>query len=131
SYLSIPRRPDVYLDDKLVERQYKVSAISRYSFAWGSYLLDVAAKKTLDAEDLPRMDSHTRSVGTAAAWKSMDRTRRLWKRIFLAHRRAFIRQFTLMLFQAFSHFAPQFAMLQLLRLLERRVDHSSSVGFEA
>jgi hypothetical protein len=47
AYVSIPRRPDVFRNGKVVDRQYTTSLIGRYGFAWpGSLLRFAAAHKT-------------------------------------------------------------------------------------
>lgn len=132
SNVSIPRRPEIFgPDSRPITGQSTYSALSKYTFAWGTPLLVLAGKKkTLDLEDLPRPDHHTRAESLSNAWASRPRIGKLWKLVFWAHPWAFILQWTLTLAQSFVNFAPQFVMLNVLRLLEKRQD-GDAVGFQA
>ncbi|KAI1103432.1 putative ATP-binding cassette transporter protein [Jackrogersella minutella] len=131
SSLSIPRRPDVFHDGKLVDRLYTASAWSRFNWSWPSHLLRMAAKKNnLDLEDLPRPDHFTRSKETTADWESRGFTGPLWISIISAHRWLFILQWALTIVTAFLSLAPQWIVLQLLNLLERRQNHER-LGYDA
>jgi len=120
-HLSLPRRPDVLQDEHLVDRQYTVSAISRYTFTWANSLLKYAAvNKGLDLHDLPCMDHLTRSDYLQKNFNRMKKRDRLWKSIYFAHAAAFIQQWVLVIIQAVAQFAPQLAMFHILKLLEAR-----------
>lgn len=122
-HLSLPRRPDVFRDDHLVDRQYTVSAISRYTFTWATSLLKYAiVNNGLDLKDLPGMDHLTRSDYLQKSFSSLKKRDRLWKSIFFAHASAFIQQWVLVIIQAVTQFAPQLAMFHILKLLEARQD---------
>lgn len=130
-YVSLPRRPDVFKDDKIVDRQYTVSAFRRYVFAWPEQILDFATKKrTLELVDLPRMDHFTRSEDLREQFDNMSRKGRLWQQVYFAHSAAFFRQWVLTLLQAIILFVPQFAMYQILKTLERR-QSGEFVGYDA
>ncbi|KAI1761798.1 P-loop containing nucleoside triphosphate hydrolase protein [Hypoxylon sp. FL1150] len=129
--LSIPRRPDVFHEGEPVDRLYTVSAWSRYNWSWPTYLLRQASQKNnLDLEDLPRPDHHTRSKETTADWEGRNFTGPLWISIISAHKRLFALQWILTIFTAFLNLAPQWVVLQLLNLLERRHNHDR-LGHEA
>ncbi|KAK4183219.1 92fa4e65-f2b9-41ea-8f4e-0e0d5e2b8a44 [Podospora australis] len=129
--ISLPRRPDVYYNGELVDRMNTTSALSRFTFAWPSGLLSLAAKKKdLDLIDLTRPDHLTRSASTSADWKKLDYKYRLWISLALAHKRALIIQWVLTVLTSFGNFAPQWVILQLLRFLERRQPGSSN-GIDA
>ncbi|KAI2468687.1 putative ATP-binding cassette transporter protein [Annulohypoxylon bovei var. microspora] len=131
SSLSIPRRPDVFHDGQPVDRLYTESAWSRFNWSWPAYLLRMAAKKgNLDLEDLPRPDQYTRSKETTADWESRGFTGPLWISIMLAHKRLFTLQWILSIVTAFLNMAPQWVVLQLLNMLERRQGHER-LGYEA
>ena len=120
-HLSLPRRPDVFQDDHLVDRQFTVSAISRYTFSWADPLLKLAAvNKGLDLKELPCMDHFTRSDYLQKSFNNMKGRDRLWKSIYFAHAPAFIQQWVLVIVQAVTQFAPQLAMFHILKLLEAR-----------
>ncbi|KAI1259517.1 P-loop containing nucleoside triphosphate hydrolase protein [Xylariaceae sp. FL1019] len=130
SSLTVPRRPDVFYQGELVDRQRTVSAWSRFNWSWPSEILGLATKKkNLDLNDLPRPNHYVRAKDTIADWMSRDFKHSLWLSIILAHKGAFILQWTLALISAVLNFAPQWVVLQLLHLLERR-DGSELVGYE-
>ncbi|KAK5657119.1 hypothetical protein OQA88_3647 [Cercophora sp. LCS_1] len=119
--LTLPRRPDVYQDGELVDRMYTASAFTRFNFAWPSELLDLARKKkNLDVADLHRPDHYTRASEVSADWKRQASKHRLWVSVILAHRGAFALQWALTLCTSVLNFAPQWVILQLLRILETR-----------
>ena len=121
SGLAIPRRPDVYVDGELVDRMYTVSAFSRFTWSWPHDILRLATKKKdLDLIDLTRPDHETRAVAVSADWKRKGYKYRLWVSLLLAHKKAFAIQWILTLVTSFLNFAPQWVILQLLRILERR-----------
>ncbi|KAJ4418671.1 hypothetical protein N0V85_001359 [Neurospora sp. IMI 360204] len=129
SSLSIPRRPDVYIDGEPVDRMFTVSALSRFIYAWPSKLLDLAVKKKdLDLTDLNRPDHFCRAADTSADWKRRNYRHNLWLSVILAHKKAFSLQWALTLCTAFLNFSPQWVILQLLRILENP-QVGSSYGF--
>ncbi|KAI1490070.1 P-loop containing nucleoside triphosphate hydrolase protein [Biscogniauxia mediterranea] len=122
--LSLPRRPDVFHDGQLVDRLYTKSAWSRFNWSWPSNVLGVATKKNnLDLVDLPRPDHFTRSKEATADWESRKFTGPLWMSVISAHKWSFVMQWFLTLLSAFLNFAPQWVVLQLLKLLEQRQGH--------
>ncbi|KAK4042218.1 P-loop containing nucleoside triphosphate hydrolase protein [Parachaetomium inaequale] len=123
SSLSIPRRPDVFYQDELVDRMHTASAFSRFTFHWPSDLLSLAAKKKdLDLADLARPDQFTRAAAVSASWKKNQKTdgRRLWLSMVLAHKKPLALQWFLTLCASILNFGPQWVILQLLRYLENR-----------
>ncbi|KAI5927245.1 P-loop containing nucleoside triphosphate hydrolase protein [Camillea tinctor] len=129
--LSLPRRPDVFHDGQLVDRLYTRSAWSRLNWSWPANVLSVAAKKNnLDLVDLPRPDHFTRSKEATADWESRKFAGPLWVSIISAHKWTFVMQWFLTLLSAFLNFAPQWVVLQLLKLLEQRQGHER-LGYDA
>ncbi|EFW99141.1 ABC bile acid transporter [Grosmannia clavigera kw1407] len=118
----LPRRPDVYFKDEMVDRMYSTSAYGRFTFSWSNDLLGLSTKKqTLDLDDLPRPDHNTRSEDVARVWKENGySSERLWLSIVQAHAFDFAMQWVLTIIGAFLNFAPQWVILQLLRILETR-----------
>ncbi|KAI9767128.1 MAG: hypothetical protein M1840_005917 [Geoglossum simile] len=122
AYVSLPRRPDVFNNDGLVDRQFTVSAISRYTFTWCEPLLKLAAlKRRLEMDDLPALDELTTSNSLQRRFHAMKRKGKLWKLVFWCHAAAFIRQWLLTLLASVMGFAPQFCMYRILQLLEKRM----------
>lgn len=120
--MSLPRRPEIFIDGKPVDRMFTESALSRYTFGWVTPLLNLARqKKRLELDDLPKMDHFTRSKDLSEEWVSEPRPRKLWLEIFLAYKAHFCLQWFMTLLQSFGNFAPQFVTFQILKLLEQRV----------
>ncbi|OTB05135.1 hypothetical protein M426DRAFT_57371 [Hypoxylon sp. CI-4A] len=129
--VSIPRRPDVFHNGRVVDRKFTNSAWSRFNWAWPAPLLRMASKKNnLDLDDLPRPDHYTRSKETTAYWESRGFTGPTWVSVILAHKWMFTLQWTLTIVSAFLNLAPQVVVLQLLTLLERRQGHER-LGYQA
>ncbi|KAK4451704.1 P-loop containing nucleoside triphosphate hydrolase protein [Podospora aff. communis PSN243] len=125
--LSLPRRPDVFKDGHMIDRMHTVSAFTRFNFNWPSGVLTLASKKkNLDLADLNRMDHHTRAADVSADWKCRNYKHRLWISVILAHKGAFAIQWALTLCSSVLNFAPQWVILQLLRILETRSPGSRS-----
>ncbi|KAI1271336.1 P-loop containing nucleoside triphosphate hydrolase protein [Xylaria sp. FL0933] len=128
--VTLPRRPDVFYENELVDRLYTVSAWSRYNYSWASGVLGLGAKKkNLDLPDLPRPNHYVRSKDAVAEWESHNFNHPLWISVVLAHKWAFAIQWALSLVSAVLNFAPQWVVLQLLHLLERR-QGNERVGYE-
>lgn len=124
---SIERRPDVYRPDgTVVERQFQTSLLARYTYAWSSDLLDLAATKPIDITDLPAPDSATRSKDAKEKFRniSLKPTVNLGILIFWNMQFHFYYQWTIITISCFFDVAPQFTMLQLLRFLESRQEFS-------
>lgn len=120
--LKIPRRPDVYHDGHIVDRMYTVEAFSRFQFNWPLPILKKATEKNnLDLSDLPRPDHYTRSSEVSADWKKRAYGHRLYLSLIRAHAWKFALQWVLTLGSSVLGFAPQWVILQLLRILERRI----------
>lgn len=129
--LLIPRRPAVFYEDggavkkqaqlRPVDAQYTESAISRFNFSWISPLLAVATRKNdLDLNDLPRVDHYRRARDVSAAWRRQGFKGPLWLDVIRAHKWTFALQWGLTLMSSVLQFMPQWVVLQLLRILERR-----------
>ncbi|OQU94778.1 ABC transporter transmembrane domain-containing protein [Cladophialophora immunda] len=119
--LSIPRRPDVYWNDKPVDRQNTVSALSKLTFSWASAILSFAAKnKGLDYDDLYEIDHDTRSRELRAKFEAVGRKDKLWKTLFWSHKWAFIQQWVMQATCSITDFLPQVALYFILKALEAR-----------
>ncbi|KAK4161185.1 P-loop containing nucleoside triphosphate hydrolase protein [Cladorrhinum sp. PSN259] len=129
--LTLTRRPDVFHGGELVDRMYTVSAFSRFNFSWPAGLLSLAKKKkTLDLVDLPRPGHLVRSSTATADWKkSYSNQRPLWLSILVVHKKSFALQWVLTVCASLLNFAPQWVILQLLKILEDHPTGSSPFGF--
>jgi ABC-type multidrug transport system fused ATPase/permease subunit len=123
SFLSIPRRPDVFtVEGKVVERQHKSSLWTSYSYDWSSDILDLSAKKLIEFSDLPAMDSYRRAKDVKDAFQSivLKPTVSLWLQIFWAFKWQLLFQAWLCIVSSAADVLPQISMLKLLEYLESR-----------
>jgi ABC-type multidrug transport system fused ATPase/permease subunit len=117
----IPRRPDVYHEDKLVEQELSVSLLSRFTFSWANGLLNYAVKhNTMDLEDIPKLTASRRADFLRKKFEIARQNRKLWIAIVVAHLGPLIAQTMLSLAICFLSFGPQVALFQILRTLEMR-----------
>ncbi|KAK0126528.1 hypothetical protein ONS95_008123 [Cadophora gregata] len=121
----IDLRPDVFTPTgKLVERQLTSSFWTRYSYNWSSDLLDLAATKLIELEDLPAMDANVRATDAKKAFQSivLKPSVSLWLRIFWAYRRQIAFQWFIVIASSIVDAGPPLAMYQLLKYLEARTE---------
>lgn len=130
-FLSIPRRPDVYSNGSLVDRQNTVSVLGKFTFAWATPLLAFAAKnKGLDYDDLHEIDFQTRSKNLYHKFEAIGKKDKFWKAVFFSHKQQFLLQWTLEAMVSIAGFLPQIALLYILRTLEKR-DSGEDISFNA
>ncbi|KAJ5996332.1 hypothetical protein N7522_007992 [Penicillium canescens] len=117
----IPRRPDVHHEDKVVDQEYSVSVLNRFSFSWAAGLLDDAAQKsTLNLDDIPKLPASKRAGFLKEKFEKARKDRKIWKGIIFAHAGALTVQMILTLTSCFLSFGPQVALFQILKTLELR-----------
>lgn len=120
-YTLLPRRPDVFHNGKLVDRQFTTTLLERIIFSWGAPLLQYCVKnRGLDLDDLHVLHNRTRSKTLRAQLERRKQSRKLWKALFATHWKTLMAQHILTVIQAFLAFAPQTALLGILRSLEAR-----------
>ncbi|KAL1961056.1 hypothetical protein VTO42DRAFT_4944 [Malbranchea cinnamomea] len=118
--LLIPRRPDVFRNGKVVDKQFTTSFLSRLSFAWADHLLGYTIKnRGLEVADLPELDYANRSKTLR---ESFDKTRRegerLWKTLVREYSAPLALQTALVVSSAALSFTPQYCLLGILRTME-------------
>ena len=117
----IPRRPDLFYNGLPVDGMYTVSAWSRTNLSWAIPIVTLANnKQRLELDDFPNMDHKIRSEETSAAWISKERPRRLWWELCLDRRWKALRFYGLGCLTAVSKLGPNYAVYQIIRLLEAR-----------
>ena len=126
--LSLPRRPDVEDGGTLVDGQYTVSALGRYSFSWaGSTLVSARKKKTFGLDDLPKLHVEGRSAYLEEKFRTIEIIRdHLWKNLVFAHLSELLFQTALTIFQSAAQFLPQLVMYCFLKRLESRAKGDSA-----
>ncbi|MCJ1379910.1 hypothetical protein MMC17_003013 [Xylographa soralifera] len=121
SFLSLQRRPAIFTDGQPVDAEFTVSIFSRFTFSWADPILTFARKnKSLGLEDLPRVSQFMRARFLQAKFNSHNSKSRLWRQVIYNFRFAFLQQFILIVTIGVTQFGPQYAMFNLLKLLEQR-----------
>ena len=121
SSLFIPRRPDVYFGDRIVDAQFSVSAFNRYTWGWVRPILDKASKTNdLNAQDVPDPDHRVRTEKLKRDWEKHNFKGSLLRSLVWVYRRQIILQWSLTLFRCFISVMPYWTMLRLLKILETR-----------
>ncbi|KAM5433565.1 hypothetical protein McanMca71_003424 [Microsporum canis] len=120
--ISLPRRPDVYMDGKIVDQQFTHTFFGRIAFIWADPLLKFAIKnQRLEIDNLPALDYATRS---STLRKVFDKARRpgekLWKTLVRVYAIPLATQVFLVTCSSSLSFVPQFCLLKILRSLEKR-----------
>ena len=117
----IPRRPDVYYKEKVVDRENTASVLSKFTFSWPTAILTYAVKnRGLNHDDLPQISHELRSRDLRANFESVGKKDRLWKSLFWSRKWYFIKQWSLQAACSITNFLPQIALLYILRTLEAR-----------
>lgn len=128
TYSLVPRRPDVYRGEKVVDRKSTTSILGKFAFSWPGPLLRLAAtKKRLEIDDLPEMGYQTRSETLRHDFDRIGKKNKLWKPLFWSHKWAFISQCALVTVISIISFLPQIALLFILKALEDRESGYASV----
>lgn len=121
SCLLLPRRPLVFSNGQVVDGQFSVSLLSRWTFSWVDGLLAFAkTNRGLDMVHLPQLHVRVRSKYLEASFYAKRRSNILWKDLLQAHRLELFGQSLLAMSQGIIQFAPQLAMYKLLELIEQR-----------
>lgn len=119
--LSIPRRPEIFSNEKVVDREHTVSLLSRFTFSWPAPVLDYAKKnRNLTTDKLPVVAAAARARNLQKGFDAVRGSDKLWKQVFWSHSNAFFVQWTLQVVTAITNFLPQITLYVVLRLLEAR-----------
>lgn len=125
--LAIPRRPEIFKNGKVVDREFTVSLANRFTFSWATPVLEYATKnRKLTHDDLPVVNHSIRAFQLTERFDAVGKCDKLWKQIFYSHWRAFTAQWTLQTLTAFTNFLPQIALFSVLTLLEARENGKSN-----
>ncbi|OAA35709.1 ABC transporter, transmembrane domain, type 1 [Beauveria brongniartii RCEF 3172] len=129
--LLVPRRPDVYHNDILVDRECSTSILSRVTFSWASQIICLChEEKELDPSQLPGLDHSTRSQSLRELFcegqrRSHDQTpdgcttpAPTWRILVLSNRAHISWTAVLCLLLALLSFAPHMVLLRILQVLE-------------
>ncbi|KAK2882412.1 hypothetical protein FQN49_000364, partial [Arthroderma sp. PD_2] len=120
--ISLPRRPDVYRDGKLVDQQFTRTLFGRIAFIWAERLIRFAIKnQRLEIDDLPALDHDTRSCTLREVFdKAKKPSEKLWRTLLRVYAVPLITQAFLVTCSSALSFVPQYCLLRILRSLEQR-----------
>lgn len=130
--ITVPRRPAVFHNGRPVDGQWTVSLFSRYTYSWPSAFLErTKSGKKLSFDDFPALDHYTRARDLYDHFNAIAaRGGSMLKHLILAFLPTLAAQYILALIDSLFMVAPQFAMYQLLRLLEAR-DAGADISTQA
>ncbi|ESZ97863.1 hypothetical protein SBOR_1739 [Sclerotinia borealis F-4128] len=116
---SIPRRPQVFYNGRLVLNEFNVSFLNRFTFSSVEYLLRWAKQHNdLNMDELPTMNYSKRSKTLSLAWAAKNSTGRLWARLLKVYTWPLALQIILGLIHAFLAIGPQLAIYKILKAME-------------
>ncbi len=120
--LLLPRRPDVFVEGRLVDRMFTVNAFSRLTFGWAWGLMSLATKKgDLDLADLPRLGHRLRPDYQTTQWKSARRREEsLFRSVLRIYGWSVFKQWTAAITNTAISYLPWWITLRLLETLESR-----------
>ncbi|KAJ5778168.1 hypothetical protein N7520_001414 [Penicillium odoratum] len=122
----LPRRPNIYFEGQVVDKELTVSTLGRYTFVWASDLLSFTVNnKNLNLTDLPKLRADKRADRLRGKFERAKGNGKLWKGLLLTHWPTLLLQLCLTVMLAFLAFGPQIALYNVLGSLEGR----GSVGW--
>lgn len=124
----LPRRPDVFYENRKVDGQWTVSTLSRYTWAWVQPLLRHASlHNDIDLQDVPQPDSRMRSQALKSEWDKADRTSSLMKSLFGAYKAKLTILWAATLVRCGVSIGPFWFMLRTLNILEHQAIGSQNM----
>jgi hypothetical protein len=119
--VSLPRRPNVVYNDKIVDAQFTGSILSRYTWSWGLPLVALALEKgDLEEKDIPGPDHNFRARDLVEAWHKFEFKGTLLKKLLRAYLPLFVIQWMVTILRSFVGLGPFWAMLRVIELLEQQ-----------
>lgn len=120
--LLLQKRPDIWHNGSVVDRQHSVSFLGRLSFSWTIPLLLTAIRNgNLNVHDLPQLDHRTRARGLFSSFSNAaggQGSSGIWWTIARAHGGSLAVQLLLSLTSAVMAFLPRLALLGILQTLD-------------
>lgn len=126
AFAAFPRRPDVYDNTGLVDQQHTLSLLSLFSYSWDRVIFDVARERQMEIEDIPNLDSATRSRSLEARFLEGLSDGPLWWQLIKSHAAELSLQWGLTLVIAFLSLFPQVVLYNFLSRIEQRQDHTAA-----
>jgi hypothetical protein len=127
----LPRRPNVYHDDSIVDRELSTSFLGRFTYTWANKIIRLSRQEEeLDPAQLPGLDHSTRSQTLLGLFSEVQRrnddqmpdgcttTMPMWRILVQSNLVHIALSGALCLFLAVLSFAPHMALLHILQVLE-------------
>lgn len=119
SAVALPRRPDVLIDGRPVDRQRTVSALSRYTWSWVEPLLRLASvNQDLTLDDVPRGDHRLRSEDLQRAWDTSQPRATLLRSLVCRFRVRMALLYSVTVVRCVVSVVPFWAMHRVIGILE-------------
>jgi ABC-type multidrug transport system fused ATPase/permease subunit len=127
----LPRRPNVYHNDIMVDRELSTSFLGRFTYSWANKIIRLShQEEELDPAQLPGLDHSTRSQTLLELFSEVQRrnddqmpdgcttTMPMWRILVQSNLVHIAFSGVLCLFLAVLSFAPHMALLHILQVLE-------------
>jgi ABC-type multidrug transport system fused ATPase/permease subunit len=125
--LSIPRRPNVFKDGRAVDEFQATNGWYRMTYEWIlPQMVKAKSVKKLDLDDLKTLESSLRADNLFNVYNSLPPGWSLFWKIITSHKQGILYAHLYTVMEAGLNLAPQIALYQLLKLLQRR-DEGASV----
>jgi hypothetical protein len=116
--LSMPRLPNVFYNDREVDRENRASLLAKFTFNWsGSWQKQTGA---IDLKDIPSVSYSTRAETISNRYHTTANGSRLWIKLLRFHFWAFVQQWVLIALKAVISFSAQICLHTLLQSLEQK-----------
>jgi hypothetical protein len=126
SFAGFARRPDVYNKTELVDQQHTLSLLSQFTFSWNRGIFNVAKARQMEIQDIPNLDSITRSRYLQQKFPEKRASGPLWKQLIKAHAGELALQWFLTLVIALLALFPQVVLYNFLSRIEQSQQHTSA-----
>ncbi|KAL2158565.1 hypothetical protein VTH06DRAFT_4332 [Thermothelomyces fergusii] len=120
------RRPDVFDETGLVDQQYTLSLLSRFTFSWNRAIFRVTRERQMQIQDIPNLDHATRSRHLELKFREKGFKGPLWKQLIKAYAGELALQWFLTLVIAGLSLFPQVVLYNFLSRIERSRRHSDA-----
>lgn len=126
AFAGFRRRPDVFDETGLVDQQYTLSLLSRFTFSWNRAIFNVTRERQMQIQDIPNLSHATRSRNLEFKFREKRFKGPLWKQLIKAHAGELALQWFLTLIIAGLSLFPQVVLYNFLSRIERSRQHTDA-----
>ncbi|KAG8673600.1 hypothetical protein FPOAC2_07047 [Fusarium poae] len=124
----LPRRPEVFHRNTVIDRQWTVSVLERLTWTWVQPLLHHAAQQDdLDTDDVPQADSRLRSQDLKKRWDQLTRQDSLFRSIVALYKDRLLFLWAVTLVRCAVSILPFWFMLKIINVLEDRTARADNM----